>query len=407
MFFQSLLTIAALGIFLFPYVVDGAEPSPNFDGLVTTPERDQLLGQDAVIQFRNGIRVSETSITDFVTDRRSGAIRFVQYIDGRRKTRKPISDIYRMRIGTSLYGFRYHYPSKGVFLTNSSAAMREAERRLKNENRTFRLPQTEEEVKGTTEKIRLPFDFAVKKMPDANLTIFETPQILLLTDFPPPAASTLASSLDNMCEAMNDLFGLPTTANCWNGKALVAAFSNRNSLVEFEHEIMNNKNIGSRTMLYHANSERFMAVCHRPVFGPKLAEALCWSLSGGYVRRYQSNVPLPKWLYIGTHGWVTQELFPDRKKQAADIKRFRKELLEQGSLLGLLEQTDIRNKRYVLCILLTQFLIETDRTSFGQLLEDIKLGWDWEKSLYSNYGVTENQFVEHFGQQLGVANLQP
>lgn len=387
---------------------DAPKPAfPNVDGLVTPAVEQTIQGQDAIILLKTGLVITDAQFDSVISDRKTGTPKLIAYSQGKRKSKKPIDSIYSMRIGGDLFRTRYHSPTRSLLLINATEANRIAEERMNDSSRVIRAPQSQAEIIEGVEDVRKIFNEALEEFPDAGLHVSEGEQVLLLTDYPKPIAMQMVAVMDRMCEAMNDLFGLPKGANCWRGKALVVAVSTRDLYIAFEREVMNNPNAGNSTSLHHANSRRFLSASFREKPDKQLAEGICWSLSSGYLMRYRSNFPLPSWLHRGTHTWVTQEMFPNPTRLPRHRKSFQRELKSRGSLSGLLSQTQMDNDRYYSCGLIVRFLIDADKAAFSQFLEDCKLGVPWRDALQTNFGINEEQLVSSYGRTLGVPHLTP
>ncbi|MFG0261369.1 MAG: hypothetical protein ACF788_03165 [Novipirellula sp. JB048] len=379
----------------------------QFDGLVDDAGRQLLIGKPTVIQFINGTVVDDVAVLGFIKGPRSDAIRFFQYQDGNRKPRKKTTDVYRLLIDGKPYSFRYHRPSGGVHLIDLDKAQADAEARIAGSNRTLRSPQTDDEIKAAVSEQIEVFNDARKALAPVHLSYAESDFCLLLTDFPQQAAEQVARQVDVMCQQMNGVFGLPKNANIWNGKIIVAVFSHRELFGKFEVEVMDNPNFGTSTTIYHHNRHRFLVATHRTKLDAAVASTISWSMADGYVRRYRSDVNLPRWVQSGLQDTLHRVMFPNPKRDAAARKRAADWLRRTRSLVGILQATELDDDREVLAKLLVIHLLEADPTAFSQFFEDLKLGHEWDDALMANYGVTPEAFVGDFGRKMGVPNLIP
>ena len=373
-----------------------------FDGLVDKTGRELLAGKPAAIQLMNGTVIGDAEVMSFVADNRSGNVRFFQYKDGSRKVRLKTPDIYRLVIAGRWYTFRYHRPSGGLYLIDLDKAKRDAESRISGQDRVLREPQTsEEEAAAVVEQMAI-FEEAKKELAPTPLNIAESEFCLLLTDFPQVAAMQVARQVDVMCEQMNSVFGIPKRANVWNGKMMVSVFSNRELFATFQAKVMNNNNYGTSTTIYYNNNLRFLVSTYRKELSTSLLSTISWSMAGGYVSRYRSNVRLPAWVRGGLQGSLHRKMFPRPKIDASERKNVARQLSRTGSLLGILEATQLKDDRKSVAKLLVNHLLESDPQAFSQFFEDLKLGHEWSAALKVNYGATPEIFAADFGRKMGV-----
>lgn len=379
--------------------------NPQIDGLIQNYEL--LSRQPAHIQMLTGLMIEDTEIAAVLTDRNRDTVQFIQYVDGRRKPKLKTSEIFRMVVAGKAYQFRFHGPSRGYYLIDQKLAEADAEVRLSNQDATLRELQSEDERNEAVAKQKAFLSDAQKQMLAPHLTQHESEFSVLLTDFPPAAAIEIGGYIDRLCQNMNAMFGLPRTSNVWHGKVVIAVFSSQTLFGTFETTASNNPNFGKSNIVYHNLNERFVVACHRPEMSKALADSVCWGVAGGYVARFRSNAKLPEWVRQGTRGWVSRTMFPDRKADTSDQKTIRSDLSRSGSLLGVLSATELATDRRLMARALITYLITINPSSFGQFFQDLKLGQPWETALATNYGVTPEQFALSFGQQFGVANVQP
>ncbi len=395
--------------FVLAFVFVGAASAAElqFDGLVDDTGRQLLIGKPAVIQFISGTVVGDVEVVGFIKDPRSDAIRFFQYQDGKRKPRMKATDVYRLLIDGRPYSFRYHRPSGGVHLIDLGKAQADAEARITGSNKTLRDPQTDDEIREAVGDQIVIFNDARKALAPVNLSFAESDFCLLLTDFPRQAAEQVAEQVDVMCQQMNSVFGLPKSANIWQGKMMVAVFSQRELFGKFESDVLDNPNFGTSTTIYHHNRQRFLVATYREKLDASVASTISWSMAAGYIDRYRSDVKLPRWVHSGLQDMLHRVMFPDPKRDAAARNTAATRLRRTGSLLGILQATELDDEREVLAKLLVIHLVEADPKAFSQFFEDLKLGHKWDAALKANYGATPEAFAADFGRRMGVPNLTP
>lgn len=386
---------------------NGQPPKLAFDGLVDSQRANDLLGKPAVVQLMSGVVISDSEIVGFLEDRRSGSLQFIQYKDGARSPKRRASEVYRMLIAAKTYTLRYHGPTQGYYLIDRAQAETDAVARIGDQNRELRSPQTPAEIEEAVGVQKAFFNDASKMIGAPSLGQYESEFSLVLTDYPEPYARQLARYMDQTCQRMNQLFGLPQGSNIWNGKVLVAVFRHRPLFESFESKAMQNNNFGSATTIYHNNSQRFLVACSRETLDKSLARTLCWSVAGGFVERYRSNVRIPDWLRTGVREWSTDAMFPDARKLASQRKQTVRDLQRANSLMGILSATNIEDERLGTAKLIVAQMIQTSPPSFSQFFEDVKLGHPFESALQSNFSLTPAQFASAFGSTMGVGNVSP
>jgi len=378
-------------------------PTLSFDGMV-----DDFLaisGPPAIIHLMNGAMLDDVEILSFSKDRRTGGVRVLQYKDGSRKVSKKSPDIYRMMIGGRPYQFRFHGPTKSYFLIDTQQALQQAEGRLAVQKSTLRKPISDDESAAAVVAQKQFLVEAITTIGASNLTQFESNFCVLLTDFPEPTARRIAGYVDQVCQHLNGLFGMPIQTNIWHGKVVVAAFSQQPLYGAFQSKVMGNDNYGNNTIDYNTKRDKFVVAVRNKDASKVLARRLVWAIGGGYITRYRSNAKIPEWLQTGMREHVTEQLYPKPGEIQKELKSVSNHLRETGSLRGTLSAKVIQHDRRRLTGVLVAFLVAQNPHSFGQFFEDVKLGVPWEDALQINYGATTDQFVNSFGGKLGIRNL--
>ncbi|QDT12041.1 hypothetical protein [Stieleria marina] len=377
----------------------------TFDGVVGDPS--SLQGLPMTLQFLSGVTVKDSELVSFVRDRKSDSIQFVQYQDGNRKPKKRADEIYRLVISGVPYRLRFHGPSNGFFLIDELVSINKSKSRLEERNASFRSIATAAETQEDVLKQKAFYSEAMETLANPHLRTYESKFSLLLTDFPAPIAARVGQYVDDLCVRLNQLNGVPVSANIWQGKVMIALFSDQLLMATYETDAMNNPNFGKASIIYHNTGDKFMVVCHGKQMNIELARKICWGVAGGYVVKYGSDLAMPEWLKVGTREWVTAKMFPNRNIQKSRVASSTRTLQQSRSLLGILSAKEFNNDRNGTAQFLVTHLLNQNTNAFGQFFQDVKAGHDWEDSLITNYGVTANQFAAAFGRSLGVANVVP
>ncbi|MEZ6090186.1 MAG: hypothetical protein R3C05_19595 [Pirellulaceae bacterium] len=384
-----------------------ASAQPKFDGLVSQEQMEGLKGKPAVIRLSSGVVIDDARVLNFIADPRTGSTRFLQYQTGARRPKVKVEDVHRILIDGQLHRFRYAGSTKSHYLINMVAAGTDVKDRLQNQDSSLREPQTEKEIIEAVADQAEILNQAERDLAPRTLVRLETRYTLILSDFPAAQAQQVGVYLDNVCDDLNNLFGLPKHANIWRGKAIIALFHDNSAYAAFNKGVMQNPNFGNLTTILYHNRRRFaiVGICDR--ITPGVGRNLCSCLAAGYVARYRSDVSAPDWIERGISKNMVRRFFPDPKRDAAEDVEFRERLVRQGSLNGLLTATDINNERNPDCGNLVSFLVEADPRSFSEFFEDIKLGVPCEESMKLNYGIDFAQFATLVGRQYGCPNTTP
>jgi hypothetical protein len=360
-----------------------------------------------VVQFMSGVTIRDSELVSFLEDRRSKAIQFVQYTDGRRKPKKKAEEIYRLVINQIPYRLRFHRPSNGYYLIDELVSVNQAKSRLESKNASFKSIASADDTRASVIMQKSFFDEAAASLANPALRTYESKFSLLLTDYPAPVAARVGQYVDDLCVQMNQLTGIPVDANIWEGKVMVACFSNQQLFGAYQINAMKNPNFGAAIILYYNQSDKFLVTCHAKQLNSSLARRICWGVAGGYVAKYRSNVKMPEWLRVGTREWVTANMFPNRTRQKSKAADIAKELRRSGSLLGILSAEEINDNRMDTALLLVSHLASQNSGAFGQFFQDVKAGHAFEDALTTNYGITVDQLAASFGASFGVANVVP
>ena len=241
---------------------------------------------------------------------------------------------------------------------------------------------------------------------NGRLGIYESNTSVLITNFPESTATQIGRFVDDLCLRLNTLIGIPTTANVWEGKVVLAVFSDQATFAEFQIRQMKNPNFGTSKIIYHTKTDKFVVACHgKEVSG--LASQICWAVAGGYVGRYRSNAAIPEWVRVGTREWVSSLIVADRAKQRSRMETVAGELKKTSSLLGILDAKEMERERRPTALLLVAFLASKSQAAYGQFFNDLKSGHEWRDALRTNFNLTDQQLAATFGTSLGVRGVSP
>ena len=336
-------------------------------------------------------------------DRRTRLPKFLQYVDGQRKPKKLVDEVYRVFVGDKRFRFRFHGPSGGYLLIDQREALRVTKDRLAEINAHLRAIPDAKTTKEEVSKQKIFFEEYAKPF-SGKLSIVESEFALILTDFPAQAGRGVAAYVDQLCKQLNAIVAIPDSANIWNGKVMIALFSDQKLFADFESKKMENPNFGKSAAIFHPTTDKFVVACFGKL-DKTLARTICWGVAGGYVSRYRSNAPLPAWVRVGTREWVTNVVFPDRARYSKHTKEVATELRKLQSLSGILSAKEFNTARNALAWFLVDYLATKSPQAYGQFFRDLKGGHDWEKALLSNYGMKPDQFAKEFGRRFGTPNV--
>ena len=381
-----------------------AQNGLSFDGLIKDPS--VLVGKPCMLRFMNGTMITEVEAGPFIQDRSTGAVRIVQYTEGTRRVKKKVHEVYRIWIEGKPYGFRFNGPANGYFLIDKAQARTQIESRLADKSKSVRSLSDEQETKDAVQAQRKFLDDFRKGALAQKLEIHESQFSILLTDYPPITAKQFGKYIDDLCIRLNSLISIPVTANVWEGKVVVAIFSDQIMFGDFQTTMLKNPNFGTSSVIYHTKTDKFVVSCHGKKI-PSIARNLCWAVAGGYVGRYGSNAAIPEWVRVGTREWVSSTIFDDRSRQSKRTQQVARELQRSKSLLGILSAKEFDIARRPTTLTLVAFLASKSQAAYGQFFNDLKSGHDWKDALMSNYAMTDRQLAAAFGASLGVRGLVP
>jgi hypothetical protein len=283
--------------------------------------------------------------------------------------------------------------------------VRAAQARLSDRGAELRRTLSDDERKARIQSQRRFLDEAAKKLKNlGKFQIAESEYTLIFTDYPPNALSQLARYSDQVCHHLNGLFGLPVKVNIWDGKVMIAAFSNRELLEEFEEQVMKNPNHRGGGSA-HNGREGFLLTTIVERLDRAKATTICWGLATGYCNEIHSTLMLPSWINAGLPGWISQTMFPDSAGPKARKRRVAKQLSVTRSLGGVLQATRLDLSNRILPEQIVGFMIDQDRYAFGQFLTDIKFGNSLDEALMSNFNIQSDELALAFGRSLGIPNL--
>ena len=241
------------------------------------------------------------------------------------------------------------------------------------------------------------------------MQLYETQYFLFFSDIPPRQVAPYLRNLDMMNEQLGKAFGFPPGHNVWRGKAVIVAFVDKVSFVEFEQEFMKNIEIATVQGRCHSfTNGRVIVSCYRGNDPFYFAQLLVHETAHGYVHRYKSNVRIPSWLDEGIADWIAGVAVPAsqavRRRQEKAAARVR----TTGTLGGqFFESTQIEGWQYGIASSLFETLLAQGRDRFRFFFNGIKEGLDWEQSLERTYRLRPAELTRLYGRTLGIPNLTP
>lgn len=377
-----------------------------FDGLVETDQMQSMLSKPVHLLLKSGVRLDECTLTDLRFGRQGGGIRFVEYhTSSNRKVTVKASDLFSFVVGGRTYSFRYHHPSQQRFLIDRDVMLEMAKSRVGERGQKLLEPSTEAERAARVNEQRAFLEDAAKEVARfGTFHIEEGEQTLLFTDFPPGALAPLTRYSDQVCLELNRVFGVPLDRRIWDGKAIIAAFSNGEALEEYEEQVLNNPNHRG-TGAVHRTSHGFIMTSVVKRLNRQTAFGTIWGLAMGYSNRVQSTVKLPSWVHTGLSNWIAYKIAPARDQSARRRAGVIKKLAANPTLGGLLHATRPGMETRPTSEQLIGFMISRSEAAFGQFLADLKHGHSLEDALMQSYGITPAQLASAFGRSLGIPNL--
>lgn len=367
-----------------------------------------MQGQPIVLQLRNGLRIEDATFMRVVNDPRSDSIRFVEYQQGRRTTKKRAEDIYRIFIQGHPNHLRYHGPTRSYHWIDETVAEVQTLARLEKLRFQQIEPASPESLTELNEQHNQFVQDGLRKLNNPQLRIEENDYAILITDFTVPQTKAFSKMIPAVFAYMNQQFGIPQNQTVLPGKAIIAFFGQRQNFAAFETDVMQNPNFGNTTTFWHFGADRFVIARHNPTFDDDSVHKICMALADGYFARIHSTAPLPEWVSVGLRSTIADAALPANPR-ARRIERSSVglQIRQQRSLDGILQATQIPQDRRQIAKVLVQDLIRRDPMALPQFIADLKTGQPAETALMLNYGLTHETFALQFGIGLGIPGLRP
>jgi hypothetical protein len=244
--------------------------------------------------------------------------------------------------------------------------------------------------------------------------LYETENFLFTSNMPPQHVGPYIASLDQMHRYMCQLYGVKRGQKVWlGGKAPIFAFVEKHEFDAFEDRFFPEarQSLGALANIYglcHLSSNGEVVIsCYRGNDPNDFGQMLVHETSHGFIHRYKTKAQLPNWVDEGMADLIGAEMVPDSTAVRNRELHARQRLAAQPSLGGMLSAQRIEGWQYGLASSLNRFLLEAGRARYVHFIEALKEGMKWEEALREAYGSTPEQMLAHYGNWIGVANLQP
>jgi len=375
------------------------------------PEEGQhlLVGKEATLFLWEGKPIEQAQIAE--VDAEGKAFRSILISQGERKRprRLQAKALGRIVIEDRPYRVDPKPDAPGLYVLFDIQAHRdEVDRYLRSKGqRLWPEPTPEEQVAAVAEH-KAFLEKVGKTFP--GMWLHETDYFLFFTDIPPARVGPFAVSLDEMYRRLCQVFGVAGGQNIWRGKAVVIAFTRKESFIQFEASFMNNTDAAGAAGLHHGSSNGNVVIsCYLLSDPTAFGHMLVHETAHGFLHRYYSTVHVASWINEGIAEWVGHAVVP-RCKQVPLKQAAAKHQLKQTRTLGGMffkERGNIDGWQYGVASEMTNMMVSADPRRYGAFVNAIKEGKTVEESLRECYGCTPGQLVQAYGRKIGVPDLRP
>ncbi|MEM9367239.1 MAG: hypothetical protein AAGD07_14705 [Planctomycetota bacterium] len=398
---NRVLWLAALATFSCTHGI-----AQELDGLISDPQT--LVGKSITLTPVRGN--AETGVITRVFCPEQGSFKLgyfeLRSLQGRKRRFKPelIKDLV---IAGRELDLIHQRPTKNFQLIDVANAREAALARMKPLNATWTDLHNAEEHARTTRASKQNLEAAIKGLALARVAgVAEGENTIVLTDYPPQQRVLLLRTIDTFVPRFNQIFGYQEDALVLPEKPVVAVFSSRENLGEFQREVVKNPNYGTIRAFFHLVDKHIVVTAEDDRSLRHACWQAAWGLSGAYAKFSTSTVVLPAWFRVGLQLNSADQLVPKLNNTSYERKRLKEEV-DGGSLNGLLGANVLPLDRQAICKFLVAHLYSQDPISFGQMLRLLKRARSTEDALSIAYGISEEEFIQSFGQTIGVPNLTP
>ncbi len=380
---------------------------PNFSGLVDPSGWAQLSGKPVTINLKGKEDALTGTMGGFTPAARgSAAIKLLEISEGRRKRRVKPADIESLVIGGNPYQFMVFVPNRGLYLVNQKLRLSIATQQLASQRGKL-APQTQPNnyTTFTNQSLRFAKDAAATL--GKNLSVIESENFILLTDLPESSVDSYRQAVEKIIQKLNERFDVASLGTVGPGKPIVAAFVNREYLVQFATESMDHNGVLQGHAVFADMRDRFICAAEGSRSPQHLLWETTWGLTAHYVSHAHSDHSVPAWLRIGMQSFVADQVFPRISNVRMDLQQTKMILFQIRSLEGLFDADTIQLERQVICKQLVSSLVKASSQGFEQVFTDMKYGIPFEDALQRTYGMDTATFVTSFGGSMGLPQLTP
>ena len=326
----------------------------------------------------------------------------------------PIEDL--MGAGTD-HKTRSHARSKRTSKRSEDRrTTRSKSRKKRGEAEMEAAAPKEEKQRDVHEKMQVTKLESMKlAFPENHLIYYESVHFFFLTDAPQKIAVECIEYLEDAYNKLQNAFHMPTVLPVWQGKCMVVAFSEKANFVKFETKFYNTeKKFLLADALTHLTADGNVLIS--TYYGDMTKKDRRWlflatmmhEMSHGFVFRYKNRNPLPLWLDEGLADHMAKVMVPKSPFVAAKQKEGLALIKSKHSIGGLFkEEKQLLPWQYGVASSLVAYMLKTNPTAFGPLIDRIKTGEKWETALKATYRCTPEELLQNFGRANGISELKP
>lgn len=401
-----------------------AEPTkadpPKAESTAGLERLAQVVGVEVDIELKSGTVLKQAKFLDVTRDPKTNEIRGLSVSVGGAKRLVSLSGLRKVSAGDeTLYeataGDKPAPKTAAQTKEEREKAAAEAFAKRKEEwlerleargIRPWPAVSDEEEKKAVEAQKELR-DRITKAFP--GMQVAETEHFLVTTNIPIPQMQPYVASLDKMYDMMCKLYRIKEGTRVFKGKALIAAFLNREEFYRFEVEFMQNPDPVGAYGICHNRSDGIVVVgCYRGDRPNEFGHMLVHETSHGFIFRFNTPVRVPSWVNEGMADYIGATIVPGSVSMKLREKEAHERMLQTRSMGGILSvQTNIDAWQYGVASSLTRFLIQTNSKSYVEFVEDLKEGAPWQEALQKRFNGTPEELVAAYGKAMGIPNLQP